>query len=272
MASDLVLGFYNYPDPKLTSDKGGIEIFIKTLRRYNTDCNIIIFMDTITHEIKTLTDHYNVDVYLGYTGDFMYSRFIFYYDMILNKTYDKILLCDINDVIFQSDPFLIQLDKSGLYLAEEINSFDDIDNSSTKLNINWINDVSNYIKVNWENYNGKRVVCAGTILGTSNSITNYLAWYKDIQTKSNLTLNDQGLLNVYKNDILKIASTNIYDSNILTLDKFDEFKKQDISFYNSNDSKFINSKGKCYHIIHQLYNLNSELFKYVQLISKLSIY
>jgi len=263
--NNLVIGCYNYSDPKLSTDKGGIEIFIKTLRKYNQCCHVIILMDRSTYEIKKLMDDNNATVLLRYKGNLMYSRFIHYYDILLNANYDKILMCDINDIIFQSDPFSIQLESSGLYLAEEINSFDDLKNTSTRLNVCWVNKVGKYEKIDSENYRGKKVVCAGTILGNYKSITDYLRWYKEIQEKSNLTLNDQGLLNVYKNDISKTSSTNTYDSCILTLDNFDEFKDQDLFVYISNGDKFINSKGKCYHIVHQLHNLNPELFEYIRL-------
>jgi hypothetical protein len=194
----------------------------------------------------------NFEIYTNFTTNInlMYSRFNIYYKYLQksNLKFDKILLSDINDVIFQEDPFNITF-TSELYLALEQSILTDNTNSSSLLNMEWINNCKHLSNNNYINYVNKYIVCAGTILGTYNGIVNYLMFY--ITAQSNKLVNDQGLLNVYVYSYLLSKTCVEYKkSKILTLDKI---KFEDLNIVNNS---IVNNKGEKYSIIHQINRCN----------------
>ena len=111
ISNELVIGFYNYKYPKLDTEKGGIRYFVESLRYFNKTCTIIVLMNTCPNEIKNFFNKNNVVYLLGFRGRWrpppiMYRRFGIYYDIILKyKNFNKILMTDMVDVIFQGNPF-----------------------------------------------------------------------------------------------------------------------------------------------------------------------
>jgi hypothetical protein len=265
MSNELVIGCYNYTNPQLNTNKDGIRPFIKSLRQFNKTCTIIVFMDTCPHIIKKFFDNNRIIYLLGFNENLMFTRFIKYYKIISRyELFNKILMCDMNDVIFQSNPFDIKLEKNRLYCAQEISSYDDNSNSSTRLNSKWIRNTHKKIEVlksfDKAHYKNKNVICAGTILGDRESVLSYLHWYEMIQPKKDFQ-NDQGLLNIYAYEYgeNKITVKNYKDSLILTLDKinFADIDKNSNGF-------LINSNGKKYCIIHQIDRCGLKKLKYLK--------
>ena len=105
----LVLGSYSYPSPELVTRKGGIKWFLKTLRKFNKTCHIIIFCykDHTSDEFTKIIEKYDAKIILH---DIKYihfdDRFIHFYQYLANNVnYNEILLTDMDDVVFTNDPF-----------------------------------------------------------------------------------------------------------------------------------------------------------------------
>lgn len=254
---NIVIGAWcNYGD-NLITDKGGIYFFIKSLRKVNNQCKILILCreSDLCNILINFCKKMNVELLPEIPNRFIHEaeiiiyRFVFVYNYLKKNKYDKILLSDINDVIFQSDPFQINI-VNELYLAAEQNILNDISNHSSKLNVMWIQPFTFLKDFHWDNFKYKYVICAGTILGNYVGIMNYLAFYNNINKEAKY--NDQGLLNVYVYNYNKTIDVIDYRiSKILTLDRiqFSDLKKNE-------KGQIINDNDELYSIIHQINRCN----------------
>ena len=251
--NNIVFGVYDGYN-SLKTIKGGIYYFLKSLRKYNKDCKVVIMCEkqNIFEDLINFSKEMNFEIYSNFTTKYkmVYYRFELYNDYLTkNKIkFSKALLSDINDVIFQEDPFNIHFTED-LYCALEQNVLSDTNNKSSKLNMQWINECKHLHKNNYDNYKNKHVVCAGTILGNYQGIIKYLEFYIDVQR--NKIVNDQGLLNVYVYNYLSSKKRlEFKESKILTLDRIN-FKRLNIK-----NNSIINRKGQKYSIIHQINRCN----------------
>jgi hypothetical protein len=254
--NNIIFGVYSGYNSVITS-KGGIYFFFKSLRKYNKNCKVVIICekDKIFEDLIMFSNEMNFEIYSNFTTtyDMMFYRFEIYNDYLKNTNviFDKVLLSDIDDVIFQEDPFTINFTEE-LYCALEKTILTDYckdNNNSSYINLCWISECNYLFANNYSIFQDKYIICAGTILGNYNGIIKYLDFYKNIQ--SNKIVNDQGLLNVY---VYKYLSSKIcleyQDSKILTLDSID-FK-----ILNIDNNNIVNNKGEKYSIIHQINRCN----------------
>jgi len=253
MSNNIILGVYN-GYKSLKSDKGGIYYFLKSLRKYNNDCKVVIICEkqNIFDDLIKFSNEMNFEIYTNFNIKYhmMYYRFEIYntYLKESNIIFNKVLLSDINDVIFQEDPFSINFTED-LYCALEQSILSDNNNSSSLLNMSWVNDFKYLSENNYDNYINRYIICAGTILGNYNGIIKYLDFYKN--TQSNKIGNDQGLLNVYVYNFLSSKKClEFKESKILTLDKID------FNILNIENNSIVNNKGELYSIIHQIDRCN----------------
>jgi hypothetical protein len=151
----------------------------------------------------------------------------------INLYKNKILLTDVEDVRFQSDPFLINFEE-GLYLSEECGTH-------TEWNLDGQRNCNSKLNIDIEN---KFPICNGTVLGTQKGIMNYLNFDKDNYSEDNGCL-DQGLLNIY---IRKFSKSHVClpfeESLILTTAGLDMHKIKKVG------ANIINVNGEPYSIIH----------------------
>ncbi len=271
---NIIFGVYD-GYKSLKTNKGGIYYFMRSLRKYS-NCKVIIICQkhNIFKELAEFAMETNFEIYSDFELKYqmMYCRFVIYKQYLEknNSVINKILLSDINDVIFQDDPFNIEFSED-LYCALEGNILNDKTNSSSLINIGWIRECigsesigsesigSEYI--NPESINPEcvdmtclkptYVVCAGTILGNYGGILRYLKFYDDFQNKrienNQEPVNDQGLLNVYVYKYLKSKNMPSYaNSRILTLDRID------FHLLLIQNNQIINSNNEKYNIIHQI--------------------
>ena len=256
--NNIVFGVYNGYNSLHTSN-GGIYYFMKSLRQYNKNCKVVIICEK--HNLfKNLLDfsrEMNFEIYSEFTVKYniMYYRFEIYRNYLSNvqNKFDKVLMSDINDVIFQGDPFSINFTED-IYCALEQNILSDRNNSSSRLNMSWINENNHLINMRDNTYLNKYlnqyVVCAGTILCTYNGALKYLDFY--IKSMIQKIVNDQGLLNVYVYNYLDSKQILEYKkSKILTLDKI-QFNTLNIA----TDGSIINDLGEKYIILHQINRCN----------------
>jgi hypothetical protein len=256
--SNIIFGVYNgYTSLKLDKN-GGIYYFMKSLRKYNKDCKVVIICEKnkIFNDLIAFSNEMNFEIYSDFNLNYemMYYRFVIYnkYLCETNLKFDKVLLSDISDVIFLEDPFNIHFTEE-LYCALEKSILSDNTNSSSLLNMSWIDKCKYLNGHNYNNYKNKNIVCAGTILGSYDGIIEFLKFYITVQSlfKVNENVNDQGLLNIYVYNYLSSKKCLEYNvSKILTLDKinFEELKIDNKNILNHNFEK--------YSIVHQINRCN----------------
>lgn len=259
---NLVIGAYD-GYKSLKTNKGGLYFFIKSLRKHNNTCEcvVIVHKNNIFQELVDFCMINNVIIYSEM--DNLYknnsvsmiqnTRHYAILKYIENKKYNKILLCDMNDCIFQSDPF--EIESNTLYVAAEQNILSDIKNPSSRMNIDWINRFNKYFKcdnMNW--IRDKPVVCVGTVYGPYKDVLDWLKFYTEC-SYSTVTA-DQGPYNVYIHYLKKIVTQDMKNSYILTLDRvnFDLLKKNEMGY-------IVNDNNEKYKIIHQIDRCNFEYMK-----------
>lgn len=255
--NNIVFGAYNGYN-SLKTEKGGIFYFLKSLRKYNKNCKVVIVCEKhlIFSELVDFCNEMNCEIYTDFNLEYymMLYRFEIYKKYLdsTSEKFDKILLSDLNDVIFQEDPFSIDFTED-IYCALEQNILSDRSNHSSNLNMDCIYECTNPVIVNnYDNYEGKYVICAGTILGTYTGIQKYLDFYKSVEKLQ--MINDQGVLNIYVYNYLKSKKVIEYtESKILTLDRvsFD-------SLTLSDDRSILNKNNEKYAILHQINRCNLE--------------
>jgi hypothetical protein len=262
---NVIFGVYNGYD-SVKTEKGGLYYFAKSLRKHNQECKVIIICEKekVFAELEEFCNEHNFYIYTDFNlkYDMMFYRFEIYYD-IISKWFihdiNKIMFSDLDDVIFQGDPFSIDFDEQ-IYCAAEKNIITENDNMSSNLNRHWINESFTVAKYYTDNFENQPVLCAGTILGKYNGMLEYLKFYVDVQSKRPVPkgVNDQGLYNIYiynytNADVRKILPYN--ESQILTLDR--------VPFENLNiqDNRILNDRGELYVILHQTNRCNLDFMK-----------
>lgn len=162
-----------------------------------------------------------------------------------NNHYNKVLLCDSRDVLFQNDPFKL-VESDSLYVAMESKKVGDC-----KYNSSWIRMIygDEILSTLQDNY----ISCAGTTMGSRNSILTYLEYMtknlsalgKSLDTGSNTNILDQGIHNRYVNDHEDKVRKSGNNSNIFfTMGHADRF-------IFSRDGVLINPNSDAYSIVHQ---------------------
>lgn len=266
---NVILGFYcGYNS--IVTEKGGIKVFLESLRKVNKECIIVVLCKKTNlfndlneickknNSIIFFYDSFGIKINDCITDrNEIYLKILNIIEKKYNDSIDKVLLCDMNDVIFQNNPFSINFDEN-FYCALEQNMLDDLSNESSKLNLTWISQFykTNINKVS-ELFKGNYVTCAGTILGKCESIKKFLIWYVEVRKINKY--NDQGLWNIFVYKICQSKSILTFNvSDILTLDKinFDKLKKNEKGY-------IINDNGKEYSIIHQIDRCGKDNMNYL---------
>lgn len=262
---NVIFGVYSgYNSVK--TEKGGIYYFAKSLRKYNKDCKVVVLCERgkVFKELEDFCNDYNLEIYSDFVFqyDLLLHRFEIYHNILskwADESIDKILLCDLDDIVFQGDPFSIEFEEP-LYCAAEQNNFSDEHNSSSNLNKHWIrlsSSVADYYPHNFEN---RPVVCAGTILGKYDGIVECLKYYLGVQARrfGSQNANDQAIYNIFIYNHTSFSFKKILpykESQILTLDNvaFESLNVQDGKIKNNND--------ELYMILHQINRCNPEFMK-----------
>jgi hypothetical protein len=260
--NNIIFGLYNGFD-SLKTNKGGIYYFMKSLRKYNKSCKVVIICEkkNIFDELISFSKETDFEIYTNFEPlyEIMYYRFEIYKQYLdnNNQVYDRILFSDINDVLFQEDPFLINFNEE-IYCALEINNFSDNKNSSSRMNVEFINQCAHLRIFNPNNFINRYIVCAGTILGSHVGIMKYLNFYKEVQSYK--IINDQGLFNTYIYNLCQSKSILfIENSKIITFDKVD-LRSLNIDVENKC---ILNNNLEKYSIVHQINRYNIELVDYL---------
>jgi hypothetical protein len=177
-------------------------IFVKSLRKYNKDCDIFIIVENDIDEIKKASIRKeNVNLIFTTINTFLESpinntRYLKFFEFIKDheNDYKNVLISDVRDVYFQADPFN-DIEKNSILFAEEEESKtikDDV-----RFNSRWI--IQTYGDIALEMIKNKKITCCGTIIGSYANISTYLEFmFNEISRFKN-----EG--NPYFNDMLDTA-------------------------------------------------------------------
>lgn len=158
-----------------------IKNFILSFRKYNiSDDIILIYRQNDVHAISDFIQKYNVKLvdftpYDTLPIHVVSSRFLKYLDIVNHfKEYDRILLADIRDVFFQSNPFDNLPDGEFLYGFKEDPglSLDREEHHVKMITKLFGQETLNQLV-------GKQIICSGTILGTNQKMSQWLSTFRD---------------------------------------------------------------------------------------------
>jgi hypothetical protein len=264
--NNLVIGVYCGYGSNIIIHKGGLYFFLKSLRKVNTDCKVVILcrLQDMFPELINFCKDMNAELIPCIPNELihahMFQRYRFkqiYTFLLENKdnreTYEKILMSDLADVIFQEDPFSFEI-SGGIYPATEQSILSDKNNSSSKLNMEWIHEYS-FLNMDYTCFDNKYIICCGTIIGNNDAILKYLDFYTHVNANF---YNDQAVINIYIYHHMrdKINTEKYTESKILTLDKI-KFEDLDIN----EKGQIINKQKQIYSIIHQIDRCNLSYMK-----------
>jgi hypothetical protein len=155
--------------------------FVKSFREFNKQDDIVLIVDK-DNRLFEFFEKYNVTPLFFESRFFMdthinNARFIRYLEFLLDNIprYDRVFLTDTRDVVFQSDPFEGLSFEFMHFFAEDDTATIESDQT---YNTPWIrlvfgDDVYQQIK-------DKKIICAGTTLGSTGNVMKYLNMLVDI--------------------------------------------------------------------------------------------
>ena len=129
---------------------------------------------------------------------FLYSIFLEYFSIY----FERIIICDIYDTIFQNDPFSIYFDRSSIGLTHECFF---IESSTTQLNWMKMHDSNwNFQDLEYRKIIKSKIINGGIIYATPQMLRVFLRYTITFPLWNNISteiMNDQGLINInyYKN-------------------------------------------------------------------------
>jgi hypothetical protein len=249
-----------------------LEPFVRSLRNTGFDGDIIIFCDNLNEdtvnkllEYKVILKRFDQKKYEKKRIHIMNYRFKFYYDLLLknHNKYENVLIADVRDIVFQKDPF----DYSGY---APINYFFEANKiKDCKINSYVFGKVSSPNE--FKKYSKNNISCAGTTIGNTKEILNYLKIMSNKLKEEQLPI-DQGYHNYIFHSRKIKNSKGFYNLKgpVLTLASMKEVK------FNKNGD-LINRDGSIVNIVHQydrnlrlLYKFNT-LTSFTLSFSKLTI-
>lgn len=155
----------------LNYDAEKIKPFVKSLRKHY-DGEILFLVGNTNQEFDELLNEFVIQTYKipnSTNQDEICSvRHRYYKQVIEAKNYDKIMLSDVRDVVFQDDPFNHQMDtdlefflEPGLY-------------KNCECHRHWFCDLNIHGSSFYEKVHNEYIVCAGTTIGTKTGMISYL--------------------------------------------------------------------------------------------------
>ena len=246
--------------------------FAKSFRRFNTDDDVYLITniapkrDLISvlnqYNIKTLSSSFNTIYSMNFNLNI--HRFYKFLDFVTEnkKKYDKILITDVTDVVFQNNPFSLETKKDFIIFAEEYEGESIMDNSfnSRWIKITFGDDVLNKI-------GDYPIICAGTTIGSYKNIMNYLksmvvTMTERIEKNPSIVTEgiDQGVHNfivrtgdiIFKNPEIRSSGDFIATIGLTCKEEPDKIKIEE---------DYVKVDGMIPSIVHQ-YNRSEEIIKF----------
>ena len=176
------------------------------------------------------------------------SRYIYYREFLRTHEYEQIMLTDVRDVLFQSDPFQ-QVSKRGLSVSIESRRYTIANQFWNAL---WIS--TTYGPEMLERIGGNPVSCSGVTFGDYTSVTNYLdsmiGELLNLKFRSVMRFGgDQGLHNklLWAGELGgEVYFMDTFESPVATISDLDS---KDFTF--SSDDRLLNKDGTVAAVVHQ---------------------
>jgi hypothetical protein len=158
-----------------------LKVFLESFRRYNTKDDIALLVNR-DNKLFEFFDKYNVTPVFfeswKYAGTHINnSRFIRYLEFLLDKIvdYDRVMLSDTRDVVFQDDPFKDLPFDCMYFFAEDhhVKIVDDQEYSAPWIKMVFGDEV-------YEQLKDLHIICAGTTIGSTGNIIKYLTMMTDV--------------------------------------------------------------------------------------------
>ncbi len=183
-------------------------------------------------------------------NDVINYRHYLYLDFLRrNSSIDAVMLSDVRDVFFQSDPFEM--------LDEKITvAVEDMTIEGCAINSNWIRTI--FGQDYFDSVAKRKIICAGTTIGNYESILAYEEemivllekWHNGLDSGESNMVIDQAIHNYW---CLQHKDSIIYSNNetgsILTMGHTQNFRF-------NREGNLINSQGEPYSVIHQFDRVN----------------
>ena len=166
-----------------------IKNFILSFRKFNKEDDIVLIYNlNDISRIESFAVENNIkligfDPHDKFPGHVVSTRFFKYLDIVNHfKDYKHILLADVRDVFFQSNPFENLPEEEYLYAFTEDPG---ITIEKEEHHINMI--LKLFGQETLEQFTGKKIICSGTILGTKEKMMNWLIGFHNylIQIQKN---------------------------------------------------------------------------------------
>jgi len=188
--------------------------FVRSFREFNKEDDIYLITNvSLPRDIIPILKRYNVSTLsssfntINKTGfNLNVHRFYKYLDFITeNKDhYKKVLITDVTDVVFQSDPFAIEHKKEFIIFAEEYEGESIKDNP---FNRRWVS--ITFGQEGLEEIGDFPIVCAGTTIGSIRNIIIYLktiVWIMTEKIETDPDIASEGIDQGVHNHIVRTKS------------------------------------------------------------------
>lgn len=182
-------------------EEGDVINFIRSFRKFNREDDIYLITDVAPPmSIITLLKKYNISLLsssfntINKTGfNLNVHRFYKYLDFLSEnkENYKSVLITDVTDVVFQSNPFDIQTKKEFIIFSEEFEGEKIKDNSFNK---RWVS--ITFGKNGLKEIGDFPIICAGTTIGSLKNILIYLktiVWIMTEKIEINPSISSEGI-------------------------------------------------------------------------------
>lgn len=236
-----------------------IESFFKSLRSAGYKGDIVLFYNNLGRSVlKKLRSYgvnlikFNKNVFVKKRIHLMNYRFKLFHDFLVGSkdVYNKVLITDLRDVVFQKDPFDYPDYSKINYFYEDRKIRDSNINSYV---VKQASNVQTYNKISQKN-----IICAGTTIGNSREIINYLKIMSKKLTESRIPI-DQGYHNIIFHTKKISGSKGFFNyyGPVLTLSDL-KINKEDMD----QKGRLINKDRSIINIVHQYDRSLYLLYKY----------
>jgi hypothetical protein len=254
-------------------DPKAVEFFIKSLRRFYED-EVYFLVGRKDYDLKKKLKSYNSKFYQidDHRYDVQLNRYKYFLEILKkNDKFKQIFICDCRDLYFQSNPFNYRYKGSINFFSEDISI------NQCPINSKWI--YKTFGKKIYKSISDNAICCSGTVLGSPDSMIDYLNLMNSMivkypfrkSLKYLLTFRrdkegrgcDQGYCNfiVHTKCLNNSFLYSNHEGPIATV-----FYLKKIKF--NEKSELLNNLGQAYSVVHQYDKRWSEFSEKVNLIKK----
>lgn len=227
----------------LNYDEENVKPFVLSLRKYYQD-DVIFLISNASENFINFLKQYKITTYKipnSRNQDEICSMRHKYYEKIVSENeFKNVLLSDVRDVIFQKDPFSHEI-TTDLEFFLEPGVYKDC-----SCHRHWFVELSIHGREFYDKIGNKKIVCAGTTIGTKTGILLYFEKIIQELSKLNRTVTDQPThaYMIYNDYFPNYKLYETLDGPVATLSSGNNLK------FDSNNN-LLNRDGSIVSIVHQ---------------------